>query len=279
MTATAQIVDGKLLPINKTEPTQPLVVTGQYLYDQFVQAGEEQKSRMAVIRDLVTKADALQIKGAVDTMVKLAHEKDKAAGVPEKERGPKRNTAMNVRTFFQQIWGALKYAEEQMRAQGYSEETGWLEARSMAKVALDRAGKTWQGYDVPTAAQREQKALLRRQKGETDAMLEATKDTPRALNESYSSWQARIGEVAEKYVESARMEAAEKAAASYVEKIMKTDGEAVAFRVMCKIADILNIELGTQSELSDDDVAARMKAAALAEEEAPAPETETESAE
>jgi hypothetical protein len=164
MTATAAVTDGRMEPVQKKEETRPLIVTGQYLYDQFV-SNDGSGKRMAWIRSyLVPKADPRQVKGACDEMVKIAHARDQAAGVPEKERGPKRNTAMNVRTFVQQIYGALKFAPECMAAMGFDETTGWMEARNMAKPALERAGKIWTGHAIPTKTEREQKALIKSRK-------------------------------------------------------------------------------------------------------------------
>src|SRR5574337_155480 len=130
MGATAQVVDGKMEPVNAAPVVQQIVVTGQYLYEQFV-SNDGSGTRMAWIRSyLVPNADPIQVKGACDEMVKLAHKFDMAQGVPEKERGPKRNTAMNVRTFVQQIYGALKFAAPEMQAMGFDETTGWMEARN-----------------------------------------------------------------------------------------------------------------------------------------------------
>lgn len=206
MSATAQVVEGKMEPVQPAPVVRPIVVTGQYFYDQFVN-NDGSGTRMAWIRTyLVPNADPIQVKGALDECVKIAHQRDIAAGVPEKERGPKRNTAMNVRTFVCAIYGALKFAPDCMAAMGFDETTGWLEARNMAKPALERANKVWTGHDIPSKTDREQKKLQQARKEETDAFLEATKATPRALNESFASWQSRIAAVAEKAVAGAQAE-------------------------------------------------------------------------
>ena len=207
MSATNAVVEGHMEPAAPAPIKQQLLVSGQYLYEQFVVAGEEQKTRMAIIRDMIEKgADPVQIKGATDEMVKLAKKKDEANGVPEKTRGPKQATAMNVRTIFQQVYGALKFAPNELAKLGYTNDTGWLEARVIAKEALNHAGKVWNGHDVPTQAQKEQATLARSRAGETQAMLQATKENPRAPNESLASWNARIGQAAEKLVEKAQQE-------------------------------------------------------------------------
>lgn len=254
MNATNAVVEGKMEPIGKAPVTQQLIVTGQGLYNMFMVPDAQTQTRMAWIREvLVPNADALQVKGACDELVKLAHKVDTAAGVPEKERGPKRNTAMNVRTFVQQIYGALKFAPAEMTAMGFSDQTGWLEARNMAKPALERAGKIWTGHDIPTDAQKEQKARLRETKAETAAQLEATKMTPRQLNESRASWQARIDVIADGMVSRARedamLEQAEKALATLTKKY---DREVLAL-IMDGLQSHLKAANEGQSEVSEEE--------------------------
>lgn len=259
--ATQAVVDGRMEPINKAPETQQLVVTGQYLFDNFVQAGEEQISRMNMIRDLVNKADPLQIKGATDEMVKIAIKKDVAAGIDEKERGPKRNTAMNVRTIFQQVYGALKFAPEQMEQVGFTDQTGWLEARVMAKTALQRANKVWNGYDVPSMQDKEQAALGRARKGETDAQLEATKSNPRGINESFESWQARIAESSRALVEAAQREAVENGAKKAFEYVTKKyDRNVLALLATMLTQHLVDANTGA-SEVSEQEANAMLAAA------------------
>lgn len=249
MGATAQIVDGKMEPIGKVEPTKPLIVTGQYLYDQFI-TSDGSGTRMAWIRSyLVPNADVMQVKGACDEMVKVAHARDIAAGVPEKERGPKKNTAMNVRTFIQTIFGGLKFASEKMVALGFDETTGWSEARVIAKTALDVTGKTWQGYNVKSQADREKAQLLRKNKAETQAQLEATKDTPRALNESYASWQARIALVAEKMVDEARTKAQVSEVEMALQKLVEKHDIEVLALLSAALAEHVRAQMASDAEI------------------------------
>lgn len=261
MNATDAVVSGQMEPMQKAPETKQLVVTGQYLFDNFVQAGEEAKTRMNMIRDLVGKADVQQIKGATDEMVKIAIKRDEANGVPEKERGPKRNTAMNVRTIFQSVWGALKFAPEQMKAVGFNDDTGWLEARVMAKVALTNAGMVWQGHKVATPEAKQQAALGRQRKGETDAMLEATKANPREANESYEGWQARIAESARKLVESAQREKLEADAKKLFEYATSKYDRAVIAQAMIMFHAHFQQAHDGESEISEDEANALLAAA------------------
>lgn len=260
--ATLAVVENKLEPVQKAVINKPLVVTGQYLYEQFV-SNDGSGTRMAWIRQyLVPNADPQQVKGATDEMVKIAHKIDMAADIPEKEKGPKRNTAMNVRTFVQQIYGALKFAPDQMAALGFDETTGWMESRNMAKPALERAGKIWNGLDIPSKTEKEQAALARKNKAETQAFLEATKDNPRQLNESFDSWQARIQAAAYSAVSKAHDDAmidnAEKAFKKLVEK---HDRDTLAL-VMMMLQDHLKESNVGKSEISEEETNALLAAAA-----------------
>jgi hypothetical protein len=262
MTATNSVVEGKMEHIAPAPDKQQLLVTGQYLYEQFVVAGEEQKSRMAIIRDLIDKgADPMQVKGATDEMVKLAKKKDEAAGVPEKTRGPKQATAMNVRTIFQQVYGALKFAPDALKDQGYTNDTGWLEARVMAKEALNKAGKVWSGHDVPTQAQKEQAALQRSRAGETEAMLQATKENPRQPNESLMGWNQRIGQAAEKLVVQAQAEKLADDAKKLYEYALKKYDRAVIAAAMILWHKNFQESNNGEPELSEEEANALLRTA------------------
>lgn len=253
MNATAAVVDGKMEPVGKQEPAQQSVITGQALYNEFL-AGESNVTRMNFIRTTLA-ADPVHVKGACDNMVELARKADIANGVPEDQRGPKRNTAMNVRTLFQQIWGALKFAEPEMKSLGFGDKTGWLEARAMAKVALNKAGKTWQGFDVPTQEQKEQKKLARDRKEVTEAMLEATKQTPQAINESFESWQKRIADKARGLVEQAKQEKLESDAQAAFDYLAKKYDVQVLIRVQDMLSEHIEqlaIEAAKQSGHIED---------------------------
>jgi hypothetical protein len=260
--ATLAVVEKRLEPVQKAVITQPLIVTGQYLYDQFV-SNDGSGTRMAWIRNyLVPNADPLQVKGATDEMVKIAHKTDQAAGIPEKTKGPKRNTAMNVRTFVQAIYGALKFAPEQMRALGFDESTGWMEARNMAKPALEAANKIWNGLNIPSKTDKEQKALAAKNKGETQAFLEATKATPRQLNESFESWQSRIQLVAHAAVSKARDEASLDNAEKVFNKLCEKHDRDTLALIMMMLQDYLKEANVGQSEISEEEANALLSAAA-----------------
>lgn len=253
MSGTSAVVDGKLEPVDAAPVTRQLVVTGQGMYEMFI-GNDGTGTRMQWIREyLVPMADPLQVKGACDEMVKIAHQRDQALGVPEKERGPKRNTAMQTRTFVQQIYGALKFAPEQMATIGFDAETGWNEARVMAKPALERAGKIWNGLDIPSDIQREQAQLARQRKVETDAYLQATKDNPRVLNESFSDWTARVAQCASANVVQAQADKRMEDAHKILEGLTKKHDRDTLGLVLSMLTEHLKSEADGMSEISEEE--------------------------
>lgn len=272
-TATAAVVESRLEPVQKAETTPRLVVTGQGLWDVFMVANEGDKTRMGYVRSLVDTADALQIKGAVDALVEraIAIDYPGADGKPKKApRGNKEQQARNVASTIKYAWGAMKFAREALNGQGYSDETGWNVMKVMAPAALKAVGLTWDGIAVPTEGDREQARLLRAQKAQIDAQIEATKETPRALNESYESWQGRVAVAARAKVEAARTETITKAADSEFSKLVsKYDRETLAVLVS-KLTAHLTAENDGQSDMSEEEANALLAQA----EEAGAVEVE-----
>ena len=264
-TATALVVDGRMEPVTKAEATTQLVVTGQGLWDMFMVANEADKTRMGFIRSLVDTADALQIGGACDAMVDRAILMDYPEGKPKKaERLSKEQQARNVVTTIRQAWGALKFAREALNAQGYDENTGWNPMRVMAPAALKAAGKVWNGIDVPTDAQKEQAKLQRANKAQTDAFIEATKETPRALNESYESWQARVATSARTKVDEAASTARAEQAANAFKKLVEKHDRATLATIAHLLLEHLKEDNAGQSEVSEAEADALLAAAAQA---------------
>lgn len=215
-TSTGTIVEGQMTPMDAAPITQQDILTGQYLYETFLQPSGEEVTKMQIIRGWVTanRYDALQVKGACDKMVERAKEVDAANGVPDKvmkdgkevaNRGPKQQSAMNARTIIQQAWGALKFAPTKLEALGYNDRTGYQDMRVLAKRALGEAMIKWDGAHALTVADRERNALKKQTKGQMDALQTVQKDNPMLIGESLSDWNTRTMALAQSAMEQARV--------------------------------------------------------------------------
>jgi len=261
MNSTNAVVENKMEPVTPAPVTQQLTVTGQYLYDSFVKADDSDRSRMTRIRELAVSADTLQMAGATDKMVELAREADLKAGLPEKEkvvingketerrtRGPREASAMNVRTIVRQVWGALKFAPEQLVAAGLTDDTGYQPARIAAKKALDAKRILWDGRRAPTAADRETKRLQREQKVETGVLAKALVDTPRLPGEDSAAHLARVTEAAREQVEQARADAETARVNKLVDDILTKHGNGIALRVAEEIMARLDLAFANATD-------------------------------
>jgi hypothetical protein len=287
MNATNAVVENKMEPVGKSEPGSHLVVTGQYLYDNFMQSNESDRTRMTIIRELSQSADVHQIKGAADKMVERAREVDLAGGLPEKEkvviggvekerrtRGPKEASAMNVRTIIQTVWGALKNAPDEVAALGMTPDTGYFAAKAIADKALKAKRINWKGEAEKTDADRQRARMAREQKAETDAKLGALKNLPRLPDESDIDHYQRVLKAAATSIDEARKSAEKKLVDKLVSDLMAKHGEGIALAVAETIALQLGVNITVDadetpaSEVTEDEARAMLEAHARAEEAA-----------
>lgn len=289
MNATNAVVEGRMEPVGKAEVTPQLVVTGQYLYENFVKSNDSDQTRMNMIRDLVGKADAGQIAGATDKMVEYGRKADLDAGVPEKEvkviggkeverrtRGPKEASAMNVRTIIQQVYGALRFAPEQTVAAGMTDDTGYFAAKVIATNALRAARIKWDGKSVATEADKNRARLARDQKAETDAKLAALKNLPRLPDESDIDHYRRVIKAAAGSIDEARKSAESKLIGMLVDALYTKHGQSIALAVAEAIAlregvdIVVTAKSATVSEVSEAEADRLLHEAGTAEREAEA---------
>jgi hypothetical protein len=252
--ATAQVVEQRMEPITRAESTQPLVVTGQYLAEQFLTATESDKTRMGIIRQLSDIADAQQIKGACDKMVELARDQDYPEGKPKKaERKSKEQQAMNARTIIQQGWGALHFARSEAEQAGYDDTTGYLAMRVIAKKALDMAQIDWQGEALKTDVDRERARLARDSKTIMAALQEVQKENPYDSRvETLQQWNARTFELAAETMVQAKQEMEDKIVNDLFTKLLEKHGEDRLIALAEKICNEFNVDF-TVSEPSEQE--------------------------
>lgn len=254
MNATASVVEGKMEPITRSASTQPLVVTGQYLFDNFVKADEVSITKMDLIRNWSTQADALQIKGACDKMVELAVLIDYPEGKPKKAtRGTKEQSAMNCRTIIQQAWGALKNARTELDSLGYDDSTGYQDMRVLAKKALDSAKVNWKGDAVLTDKDKEVKRLVREQREETAALQDVQKETPRMVGESLADWNTRTFALAQTAMEQARAANTAETVAKVLESLISKYDENTLFQLAEGLMEHLGFSVGVPEEVAQEE--------------------------
>ena len=257
--ATAAVVEEKMVPIAKSEPTQQLVVTGQYLFDNFVRSSDEQITKMGMIRNLVDIADALQIKGACDKMVELAVLIDYPEGKPKKaDRRAKEQSAMNARTVIQQAWGALKYARPVIDGLGYDDKTGYQDMRVLAKKALDTAKLNWKGEPLKTDEDREKARLQRQNKAQVEALAAVQKENPfDSRLETLQEWNQRTFNLALDEMNDAQ----EQASIEKVEKCMESLIEKYDDNELCMIAQAIAAKLGVDIIIHEAEEETRLEPA------------------
>lgn len=266
MSATAQVVDNKMVPMGSAGDKPQMTVTGQWFFDNFVgtEGTAEQISRMNMVRLLVTQASQDDLKTALADMIKIAHKYDVAAGVPEKERGPKRAQAMNARTVMQNSYGALKLALPELEKLGYNSKTGYHDMRVLSQQALKAHGVKWNGTPLPTD---ETKAIAEQAKeraAKREAFNTASLDNPQLDDEDDIAYAVRISKIAHGMVAKIRHEAQVRVASKLSAGIIQKQGRDIA----ALIVDRLQAFLTETSDMTDDEANARMADFVATEEQA-----------
>lgn len=263
-TSTGTIVEGQMTPMDAAPITPQDILTGQYLYETFLQPSGEEVTKMQIIRGWVSanRYDALQVKGACDKMVERAKEVDAANGVPDKvmkdgkevaNRGPKQQSAMNARTIIQQAWGALKFAPTKLEALGYNDRTGYQDMRVLAKRALDEAMIKWDGAHALTVADRERNALKKQTKGQMDALQTVQKDNPMLIGESLSDWNTRTMALAQSAMEQARVVQTEANVTKVVNDLSGKYDENTLYQIAEALMAKIGLSVGAvESEAADE---------------------------
>lgn len=223
------------------------VITGQYLYDNFVQSNDSEITRMMLVRKLVTQVDIDTFKRSCDSMVKKAKELDVAQfGESTKEAPkpqPKTKNAMNVRTILLNSYGALKYADKALSALGYTDATGYNQMATLAKQALNKVGVRYDGTSPPNADQKATKKAAKDQKGEQDALMKTMQANPRNIGESFMDYQVRVAAIAEESVMEAAAKATSEKIVSLAQKFIDTHGALAAEVAQMVLTVLQNTEV------------------------------------
>lgn len=275
MSATAQVVEGRMIPMAGTADTPRVTVTGQWLYDNFVnQSTEEQISRMNMVRIMAKTSSDADIKAGMKDAIEIAHKVDIANGVPEKVRGSKRQQAMNVRTIIQNAFGAIRRAPKELEALGYSDKTGYQEMRVLAANALKAHGIKWNGSPMPTAEMKLEAMAKAEKQAKTDAFSQARGENEQQEGEDDFAYFQRLNGRANEILMEGRLEAQKRIASKQVVDLVTKHGRDIAILVM----ERLQAFLAETSDMTEEQANAALKAASEAEEAIEAEQEEQQDA-
>lgn len=263
-TATNAVVENKLSPVTGANPAPQKQITGQYLFDSFMGTSDEQVTKMNIVRNMASQCTAEEVKKALADMVEIAHKVDVKNGVPEKDRGPKRHTAMNVRSVMQNVYGALRLAPKEFAAQGYTDKTGYQDAAVMARIALKAKGVKWNGTQLPTDESKALAAIKAEKDAKRDAMAEAADNNPQMEGEEDDAYALRLIRARDEIL------AAQKRAAELTvqKKIVDNLYQKLGREQLRAIAELALELLDATAEMTPEDADKAMREAAKAEEEA-----------
>lgn len=263
MSATAQVVDGKMEPMQGVSGKPQVHVTGQWIFDNFVggEASVEQISRMNMVRLLAEQATDAELKVALKDAVEIAHKYDIKAGIPEKERGPKRAQAMNARSVMQNAYGALRRAKEELIKLGYNDKTGYQEMRVLSQQALKAHGIKWNGTQIPTDETKALADIQREKQAKRDAMAEAMTENLQADGEEDTQYLLRVSKIAQAVLAANKVEAQKRVASKVVNDLVTKHGRDIASLVVERLTALL----AQTSEMTDEQAEAALQEAAQAE--------------
>jgi hypothetical protein len=203
------------------DDTRAINFSGQYLLGKFVTEKDE-TSKLDIIKAMIEQVDVQSLKQNLNDMVEMAAKIDIEAGIPENEvtkRGPTWRTAANNRTVIQKVYGALRFAPEELKSLGYHDDMGYHACSAIAKKALETKQIKW---DASTAKSPEQRDTDKQFRAEAKALKDVQAEHPRQPNETLVQYQQRtLGMVAEKIEQmqqDAEFEAIQMAAATLLEK-------------------------------------------------------------
>lgn len=181
--------------------------TGQYWLERFITNDESEQSKMMIVRQAAKVLDVSMIKKNLDDMVELASKIDQKEGFTKENgnlnKGPTYKTAANMRTVLLRCFGAIRFAEDELKKQGYSDKTGFHSAYNMSRVALDKKVIKWDGTKAETKEDREARVMMKR---EEQALAKIKKAMPRQPNQSLVEYESACLKLVTKQLEQDKLE-------------------------------------------------------------------------
>lgn len=211
-------------PALKTGP----VITGQYLYNTFIDTIDSgEVSKMNIVRRAAETVDTQTFKKALSDMVDMASKVGRSKEQIEAKQWneAKRKTAQNHQSVLRAVYGALRFASNELKEAGFTDKTGYQEGRSMALLALEQKNIKWDGSLKLTGEDKARHALI---KAEDKADKQARQDHPRQPGETLMEYNNRILELVQDYLAENEDEANKERGEALALKLCKDAGNNIA---------------------------------------------------
>lgn len=203
--------------------------SGQYLYDRFVSNDKTEVTKLGIVRQMVDQLDVDEFKKVINDFVAVAAgfrdnriTAEKEAGTYDKDKPSavladilaKYKTAQNHQTVMRLAYGALKFAPDELAANGYTENTGYQTMRVIASNALKAAGLKWDGTKLLAKTDQERKQKAKAESAALDKVMVAN---PRNPEETMPEYLSRVSGMVDEQVKADAKEHEDK----LIEKIAK----------------------------------------------------------
>jgi len=201
--------------------------SGQYLYDRFVANDKTEVTKLDIVRTM-TELEVSTFKAVLADFVKVAkgyadnavekHGKDSAQA---HELSAKLKTAQNHQANMRNAYGAIRFAPDELTANGYTESTGYLVMAKIASAALKAKGIKWDGSAIPSQELAQQRKVAA---AESKALSEVMAQEPRKDGESLKDYVVRMDEAVTAKIKSNAQEREAKLISDLVAKFRKEAG-------------------------------------------------------
>ncbi len=210
--------------------------SGQYLFDRFVANDKTEVTKLGIVRQMVEQLELDRFKTVIQEFVGVATSyrdkviaAEKEAGTYNKDKPSQElnfqngrvKTAQNHQTVMRVIYGAMRFAEEALTAQGFDENTGYQVGAVYARNALKVAGIKWDGTKQLDKTQAEKRL---QSKAEEKALAKIMDANPREADEPMAKYLARVSSKVDGQVQADRAEAERKQVDTLVRKVREMAG-------------------------------------------------------
>lgn len=194
-------------------------LTGQWLYDRFIGNDQAELTKMGIVRGVLLKYDTASVKQALKEMVEIA----KAAGPAQLK------TAQNHQSVMRAVYGALKFAPDQLKERGIDPSgaitTGYHVMKVHATEALKARGVKWDGTRVKSEEEKKAAANTAIAQAATNEVMA---QNPQLAGESFQDWMGRIQGAIQNRIDATSVEAKAEAVEKLADKVIAMCGPSFA---------------------------------------------------